>query len=112
MVYRSPRPDLPMIPMIPTEMRSELDMQLRADRPGLTPEDQAVPQVVGLEYLARRHVDLTLDQGCHARAAATFPARVRYVDTGVDQHVDQGLTMRPAKPVALTVEVDLDMCDF
>ena len=80
-------------------MRSELDVQPRADRPGLTPENQAVPHVVGLEYLARCHSDLTFDQGCHARAAATFPARVRYVDTRIEQHVDQGLTAGPMQPV-------------
>ena len=39
-------------------MRSKLDAQLDAHRPGLTRQNQAVPQVFGFQEVARRHVDL------------------------------------------------------
>ena len=32
--------------------------------------------------------------------------------SGIEQQVDQGLAARPAQPVAVTVKVDLNVCDF
>jgi hypothetical protein len=34
-----------------------------------------------------------------------------HVDTGIEQQVDQGLAARPPQPVALTIQLDLDVCD-
>jgi hypothetical protein len=84
-------------------MRSELDMQPRAHRAGLTRQNQAIPQVIGLEDVAHGHVNLTLDKGRYTRTAAAFPARVRHVDTRIEQHVDQGLTARPVQQVPLII---------
>ena len=93
-------------------MRSKLDVKIGAGRPGLAREDQAVPQVVGFEEVARRHIDLTRDDGRHTRTAAAFPARVGRVNARVEQHVDQGLTAGPAQPMSLTIQLDLDVGDF
>jgi hypothetical protein len=94
-------------------MRSELDMQPRAHGVGLTRQNQSISQVIGLEDVARGHVNITLDQGRHARTAAAFPARMRHVETGIEQHVDQALTARPVQHVPLTVQVErYDGCDF
>ena len=46
-------------------MRSKLDVKIGADRPGLAREDQAIPQVVGFQDVAPRHIDLTDDEGRH-----------------------------------------------
>jgi hypothetical protein len=93
-------------------MRSELDMKIGAHRPGLTPQNQALPQIDGLEDVAGRHVDLTLDDGRHARSAAAFKARVGNVNARFEQHVDERLTARPAQPVSLTIQIDRDVCNF
>jgi len=89
-------------------------VKIGAGRPGLTRENQAIPQIVSLKDAARRHIDLTLDDCCHARTAAAFPARVRHVNARVEHHVDQGLTGWPAQSMPLPVQVDLDgrMFDF
>jgi hypothetical protein len=93
-------------------MRSKLDVHIGAHRPGLTRENQAVPEILGLEDVARRHVDLALDDGGYARTAAAFPARMGHINARIEQHVDQGLGARPAKPMPLTVEVYFDVRDF
>jgi len=85
---------------------------ISAGRPGLAGEDQAVPQIVGLEDVARRHVDFTLDYGRHARTAAAFPAGMGHINARIEQHVNQGLTARPAQTMPLAVQVDLHVCDF
>ena len=83
------------------------------DRPRLTGENQPVREIFGLEDVARRHVDLTGDHGGHARTAAAFPAGVGHVDARVEQHVDQTFGVRgQRRPMPLTVEIDLDVCDF
>ena len=87
-------------------------MKISADRPDLTGEDQAVPQIFSFEDVARGHVDFALYYGGHARAAAAFSARVRHIDAGIEQHVDQSLAVWPAKPMPLTVEVDFHVGDF
>jgi hypothetical protein len=87
-------------------------VHIGAHRLGLARENQAIPQIFGLEDVARRHVDLTLDDGRHARTAVAFPARVRHVNARIEEHFDQGLTARPAKPMPLTVQVNLYVCDF
>jgi hypothetical protein len=91
---------------------SELNVKIGAHRPGLTRQDQTLPQIVGLEDVAGRHVDLTLDDGRHAGSAAAFPARVGHVNARFEQHVDQHLTARPGQPVSLTIQVDRDVCNF
>jgi hypothetical protein len=94
------------------ENSSELDAQIGAHRPGLTRQNQTVPQVFGFENVARRHVDVALEDGRHARTASPFKARVGYIDARIEQQVHQGLTARPAQPVSPTIQVDLDVCDF
>ena len=93
-------------------MQSKLDVHVGAHRPGLTGENQAVPEIPGLEDVARRHVDLTLDDGGHARTTAAFPARIGHINARIEQHVDQGLGAWPAKPMLLTVEFYFDLRDF
>jgi hypothetical protein len=78
----------------------------------LAGENQAVPQIVGLEDVARRQVDFTLDYGRHARTAAAFAARIGHINARIEQHIDQGLTARPAKTMPSAVQVDLYVCDF
>jgi len=34
------------------------------------------------------------------------------IDSRLEQHLNEGLTVRPAKPMSLTVKVDLDLCNF
>ena len=93
-------------------MRSKLDVHIGAHRPCLTRENQTVLQILGLEHVARRHVDLTFYDGGHARTTAAFPAGVGYIDARIEQDVDQGLGARPAKAMPLTSEVYLDVRDF
>jgi hypothetical protein len=93
-------------------MRSKLDVKISAGRPGLTRQNQAVPQIFGLEDVACRHVDVSLDDGGHARTAATFPARMGHVNARIEQHVDQAPTVRPAQPMPLTIQVDFDVRNF
>ena len=93
-------------------MRSKFDVQIGAHRPGLTRQDQTLPQIIGLEDVARHHVDLTLDDGRHTRSATAFPARMGHLNARIEHHVDQALTARPAQPMPLTVQVDLDVCNF
>jgi hypothetical protein len=91
---------------------SEPYVQIGAHRPGLTRQNQAVPYVVGLENIARRHFDLTPDDGRHAGSAATLPARVGHFNALIDQQVDQALATRPEQPMPPTVEVDLHVRNF
>ncbi len=56
-------------------MRSKLDMKIGAHWLGLTPENQAFPQVVGPEDVARSHVDLALDQGRQRTNQSGIPGR-------------------------------------
>jgi hypothetical protein len=93
-------------------MGSELDVKIAARRPGLTRQNQTIPQVVWPQDVARRHVDLTLDDRRHARTATAFAARVGHVNARVEHHVDQGLTAWPAQTMSLTVQVDRDVCNF
>ena len=93
-------------------MRSKLDVHVGAHWPGLTRENQAVLQIFGLEHVARRHIDLAFDDGGHARTAAALPALVGHIDARIEQHVDQGLGARPAKPMPLAVEVHFHVRDF
>jgi hypothetical protein len=93
-------------------MGSKLDVHVGARRPGLTRENPAVPEILGLEDVAWRHVDLTLDDGSHARTTAAFPARMGNINARIDQHLDQGLGAGPAKPVLATVEFYFDLRDF
>ncbi len=93
-------------------MRSELDTQICARRPGLTRQNQAFAALVRPEDVTRRHVDLTFDDGRYARTAATLPTRVWNVDPRPQQGVDESLVGRPAQPVPLTVKVDLEVCNF
>ena len=44
-------------------MRSKFDVKTGAGRPGLARENQAVLQVVGVQQVACRHIDLTRDDG-------------------------------------------------
>jgi NAD(P)-dependent dehydrogenase (short-subunit alcohol dehydrogenase family) len=87
-------------------------VKISTGRPGLTRQNQAVPQIVSLEDVARRHIDLTLDDGRHARTAAAFPARMGHVNARIEHHVDQALTTWPGQSIPLTVQVDLDVCTF
>jgi hypothetical protein len=93
-------------------MRSKLDVKIGAGRPGLARENKAVPQVVGFQDVACRHIDLTHDNGRHTRAAAAFPARVGGVNARVEQHVDQCLSAWPAQTMSLTIQLDFDVGDF
>jgi hypothetical protein len=93
-------------------MQSKLDVKISAGRRGLARENQATPQVVGFQDVACGHVDLTLDDGRHARTAAAFPARVGYVNARFEHQLDQGLTAWPGQSILLTVKVDLDVCNF
>jgi hypothetical protein len=93
-------------------MRSKLDVHIGAHRPGLTRENQAVQEILGLEDVACRHVDLTLDDGSHARTTAAFPARMGHINARIEQHLDQGLGAWPAQPVLATVEFYIDLRDF
>jgi hypothetical protein len=90
-------------------MRSKLDVHIGAHRPGLTRENQAVLEIFGLEDVARCHVDLTFDDGGHARTTAAFPARMGHINARIEQDVDQGLGAWPTKPVPLTAEVYFDV---
>jgi hypothetical protein len=93
-------------------MGSKFDLHIGAGRSGLTRENEAVLEIFGLEDVARRHVDLTSDDGGHATTAAAFPTRMRHINARIEQHVDQGLGARPAKPMPLTVEVHFHVRDF
>ena len=93
-------------------MRSKLDVNIGAGRRGLARENQAVSQVVGLEDVAPRHLDLALDDGRRARTAPAFAAGVGCVNAGVEQHVDQRLAVRPAQTVSPTIQLDVDVGDF
>ena len=93
-------------------MGSKLDVHIGARRSGLTRENEAVLEIFGLKDVARRHVDLTSDDGRHARAAAAFPARMGHINARIEQHVDQGLGAQPAEPMPLTVEVHFHVRGF
>jgi hypothetical protein len=93
-------------------MRSKFDVKIGAGRPGLARENQAVLQVVGVQQVACRHIDLTRDDGRHTRTAAAFPTRVGRVNARVEQHVDQSLTAGPAQTMSLTIQLDFDVGDF
>jgi hypothetical protein len=85
-------------------------LQCRTHRPGLARQDQAVPNVFGIQHAARRHVDLAGNDRRHARPAAALPTRKRCIDFRVEQRINQGLAERPVQPVAVSIELDLDVC--
>ena len=96
-------------------MRSKLDVKIGAGRPGPARENQAVPQVVGFQHVAGRHIDLTHGDGRHTRTAAAFPhewGAPGLVRARVEQRVDQALTAGPAQTMSLTIQFDFDMGDF
>jgi hypothetical protein len=93
-------------------LQSKFDAQFRAYRPGLARQDQTVPEIVGLEDLARGHLNVTLDDGRHTRPAAAFPARVGHVNPRIEQHVDEAPVLWPRQPVPQTVQLDLNVCNF
>ena len=93
-------------------MRSKLDVQIGAGRPGLARQNQTVAQVVGFQDVACRHIHLTHDDGRHTRTAPALPARVARFDARVKQHVDQALGVWPAQTMALTFQLDLNAGDF
>ncbi len=87
-------------------------MYLGAGWPDLAGENQAVPQIVGVQNVARRHVDITVDHSRHTRTAVALPARMGHINPRIEQQVDQGLITRPTEVMPLTVEVDDGLCEI
>jgi hypothetical protein len=83
---------------------SKLDPHVVGDWSGLAGQDQTGLTVLGFEDIARRHVDLTGNDGAHARAAVSLSARVGHVDARREQHIDEGGWPWPRDAMALSVE--------
>jgi hypothetical protein len=83
---------------------SKLDVHRVGDGPGLAGQDEARLTILGFEDVVRCHVDLTGDDGAHARSAATFAARVGHVDTCSEHHVNKRGLPRPIDATPLSVE--------
>lgn len=87
-------------------------MNIGARGPRLAGQNQALLEIVGVQHVARNHVDLARDHGRHARAAAALPARVGHGDARLEQCLDQRLPVGPAQMMASTVQLDVDARDL
>jgi hypothetical protein len=83
---------------------SKFDADLVGERAGLAGQDETGLTILGFEDIARRHVDITGDDGAHARAAVSFAARVGHVDTLREQHVDERRLPWPSDAMPIPVE--------
>jgi hypothetical protein len=86
---------------------SKLDLNLGGQGPGLAGQDEAGLTILGFENVVRRHVDVAGNDSAHARAAPSFAARVRHVDTRREHYVDECGPLRPPDSMSVSVQFHL-----